>query len=205
MDNLRRSFSPSRARIALGLGFLLASGCIARSVPITLAPSVVQLNSAFGSCAPGTTYWVAEHARRPVAIVWFDQSAAMGPPATAYGTASGQISLHDASSPIDIQVDNTDPSKGSATINGIKYDLANGGIFLVSTKGGQKVTQLKRDMSKIWADDLGLKSLADSDSDIGAFILKARETANASTSPVAQCADSRPLRFGTYTPAALRQ
>jgi hypothetical protein len=63
---------------------------------------------------------------------------------------------------------------GDFQLNGTPYDLANGTLFLVSTKGGQvRVTQLDVDLSKVQPNKEGFEALAKNDPKISQFIAEA--------------------------------
>ena len=60
---------------------------------------------------------------------------------------------------------------GDFQINGISHDLANGTLFLVSTKGGQvQVTQLDVDLSKVQSDKQGFEAFANTQPKVAKFI-----------------------------------
>ena len=63
---------------------------------------------------------------------------------------------------------------GDFQINGIPHDLANGTLFLVSTKDGQvRVTQLDVDLSKIQSDKQGFEAFAKNQPKVAQFIAEA--------------------------------
>jgi hypothetical protein len=63
---------------------------------------------------------------------------------------------------------------GDFRINGIPHDLANGTLFLVSTKGGQvRVAQLDVDLSKVQSDRQGLETFAKTQPKVAQFIAEA--------------------------------
>jgi hypothetical protein len=65
-----------------------------------------------------------------------------------------------------------DNAGGKFTLNGTDYDLAEGRLFLVSTKDGKAVVrQLQRDFSQVRPDSL--QRFADSDPDVARFITEA--------------------------------
>ena len=67
-----------------------------------------------------------------------------------------------------------DGKTGTVTINGAKYDLAKGSVFLVSTKGADSgVVQLQRDLSHLPVGESGLEKLAKDHADIAAFVARA--------------------------------
>ena len=63
---------------------------------------------------------------------------------------------------------------GDFQINGMPHDLANGTLFLVSTKGGQvRVTQLDVDLSKVKPDKQGFEAFAKNQPKVAQFIAEA--------------------------------
>jgi hypothetical protein len=62
------------------------------------------------------------------------------------------------------------------TINNIRYDLAAGRLFLVTTRGGQaQVRQLKRDISGLRSDWVVFEKFAKEDADVARFVAAAEE------------------------------
>jgi hypothetical protein len=65
----------------------------------------------------------------------------------------------------------TDGKTGPVTINGIEHQLANGPLFLVTTRNGKtEVKQLQRDFSKMVADVESMNRLTLQDKDVSQFI-----------------------------------
>ena len=63
---------------------------------------------------------------------------------------------------------------GAFRIDGTPYDLANGTVFLVSTKGGQvRVTQLDADLSKVKPDKQGFEAFAKNQPQVAQFTAEA--------------------------------
>jgi hypothetical protein len=63
---------------------------------------------------------------------------------------------------------------GDFQINGAPYELANGTLFLVSTKGGQvRVTQLDVDLATVIPDKQAFEALAKKDPRVARFIAEA--------------------------------
>ncbi|MBI3411598.1 MAG: hypothetical protein HY040_24990 [Planctomycetes bacterium] len=63
---------------------------------------------------------------------------------------------------------------GDFEIDGTRYDLADGGLFLLSTKDGQvRVTQLDVDLSQVQANTQGFEALAKKEPRIAKFIAEA--------------------------------
>jgi hypothetical protein len=71
---------------------------------------------------------------------------------------------------VEFQFETKDGKTGTVTINESKYDLKNGGLFLVSAHGDQlQVEQLKRDMHDLKFDRESLQAFARNDAEIMAF------------------------------------
>ena len=71
---------------------------------------------------------------------------------------------------IDFRFETKDGKTGPVTINDVTYDLANGGLFLVSGNVDQvQVKQLKRDMRHVKFERESLVAFARNDADIVAF------------------------------------
>jgi hypothetical protein len=63
---------------------------------------------------------------------------------------------------------------GDFEIDGTRYDMANGALFLLSTKDGQlRVTQLDVDLSQVQGGTQGFEALAKKEPRIGKFIAEA--------------------------------
>jgi hypothetical protein len=63
------------------------------------------------------------------------------------------------------------------TINNVRYDLAAGRLFLVTTRGGQaQVRQLKRDLSGLRPNWAAFEKFAKEDADVAQFVTAAEET-----------------------------
>jgi hypothetical protein len=70
-----------------------------------------------------------------------------------------------------------DPDRGQSgilTVNGIDYDPAAGRLFLIRTDGGQvRVTQLRRDLSGLKAEEAEFQRMAKQDADVAPFVAEA--------------------------------
>jgi hypothetical protein len=74
---------------------------------------------------------------------------------------------------VEFHFETKDGKTGPVTINEAKYDLANGGLFLVSANGDQvQVKQLKRDMRNLKFERESLEAFARNDADIVAFFAR---------------------------------
>ena len=63
-----------------------------------------------------------------------------------------------------------DGRSGSITINGERFDLAKGNVFLVSTEGFGKVSQVSRDFSALELKHESFADLAKNDEEIRKFV-----------------------------------
>ena len=92
------------------------------------------------------------------------------------GKISGQQRSTDGRQ-VDWQCDTSDGKTGTVTLNGQVYDLAQGSLFLVSTKGTEaRMLQLKRDTMKLKVGNdpkVTLESLIKGDEEIGPFFANA--------------------------------
>ena len=74
---------------------------------------------------------------------------------------------------VEWQCETPDGKTGTITISGQSYDLAQGSLFLVATKGGgSRVLQLKRDTLKLTGQER-LEHLLKDDTDVGQFFVEA--------------------------------
>ena len=109
-------------------------------------------------------------------VIWtdFDGSGALGTESGSFydGNAISQDGRHK----IEWKGETSDGRSGPITINAVTYDLANGSLFLVSTRGEQpQVLQLKRDTMKLKPGEESKRSLEDlarNDPDIAPFFAK---------------------------------
>jgi hypothetical protein len=75
------------------------------------------------------------------------------------------------------EAETTNGADVSLTLNGARYDLAAGRLFLLTTRAGQaQVRQLKRDLSRLRPDTGDFKKLAMEDKDIARFIAAAEKS-----------------------------
>ena len=65
------------------------------------------------------------------------------------------------------------PGRGEVFLNGVRYDLADGSLFLVSVKTGT-VQQLQRDLTGVSPDLASLEALGRDDPDVRAFVATAK-------------------------------
>jgi hypothetical protein len=96
-------------------------------------------------------------------------------------------------------VQTRDGRTGEARIGAVRYDLASGNLFLVTTQAGAtEVRQLSRDLSTVPLDHDGILAYARSDPDLAAFLSKIPPAA---TPPVATLptATPTPLPIATLT------
>jgi hypothetical protein len=105
-------------------------------------------------------------------VVWsdFDRGSAGSSSGNMEGVkGQGRLMSRDTRR-VEFHFETKDGKTGPVTIDGAKYDLANGGLFLVSVKGGQvQVKQLKRDMRNLKFERESLEAFARNDPEIVAF------------------------------------
>ena len=109
-------------------------------------------------------------------LIWTDLTGQTG--SSADGGLFGATCNGYASSPDGRRVDwrwkAPKEKGGDFRINGTRYDLAGGTLFLVSTKGGQvRVTQLDADLSKVRTDGEGIETFAKNQPEVARFIAEA--------------------------------
>jgi hypothetical protein len=87
-------------------------------------------------------------------------------------SVEGNFESSELKKPIDFQCQKHGPESGLATVDRVEYDLANGSLFLISTKGERPIVkQLHCDVSWLEFDDYvtELKTLAKNHPEISAF------------------------------------
>jgi hypothetical protein len=94
------------------------------------------------------------------------------------------------------EVRTRDGRTGEVEIGGLRYDLATGGLFLVTSHGGtMTVRQLPRDLSHVPLDQDGILAFAGTDPDLAAFLDEIPPAASPTATP------TEPMT-ATTTPAA---
>jgi hypothetical protein len=104
------------------------------------------------------------------------------------------------------EVQTVDGTMGEVQIGGVRYDLAAGTLFVVTTQGGTTaVRQLSRDLSAVLLDHDGILAFARSDPDLAAFlneILPATPPSVTPTSPPNATLTATPTPTATPTSSA---
>ena len=71
---------------------------------------------------------------------------------------------------VEWQCETADGKTGKMIINGSSYELSNGSLFLVSTRGGKvEVRQVQRDLLKVKPDQESVEKLVKDEADVGSF------------------------------------
>jgi hypothetical protein len=108
-------------------------------------------------------------------VVWsdFDGGGGGSSSANVHGVrGQGRLRLRD-NRHVDFRFETKDGKTGPVTINEKQYDLASGGLFLVSGNGDQvQVKQLKRDLRNVKFERESLVAFARDDADIVAFFAR---------------------------------
>jgi hypothetical protein len=156
-------------RLAL-LVTLLATASLVCGGPST-PPSA---NKALGTCEQGGYLFLRWREGLEV-MIWHDLSGEAT--ARSTGFVSGRFYIeHGSARAADRQnltweVQTTDGTLGQAQIGGARYDLADGTLFLVTTRGGAtEVQQLSRDLQSVPLDHDGILAFARKDPDLAAFL-----------------------------------
>jgi hypothetical protein len=108
-------------------------------------------------------------------VVWSDFDVGGGG-SSSVGThgakGQGRLSSRDKHQ-VDFHFETRDGKTGPVLINRARYDLADGGLFLVSAEGDQiRVKQLQRDMRGLKFERESLGAFARGDADIVAFFAR---------------------------------
>jgi hypothetical protein len=174
--------TPARKRVLLALAILsgLALFAVGFFVFWQLAaqPRLTINGSGGGGSIGGTsTQFVRSEEEGVSLLLWFDSQVGSSRSGTSTGwftsSADGHVVTADGKL-VAWQWDAARPRGGHFQINGTPYELANGTLILVSTKGGQvRVTQVNVDMSRLTPDDRGLTALAQSQPKVAQFLAEA--------------------------------
>jgi hypothetical protein len=100
------------------------------------------------------------------------------------------------------EVQTRDGRAGEAQIGGVRYDLAAGTLFLVTTQGGTtEVRQLSRDLSAVPLDHDGILAFAWTDPDLAAFLNQIPPATSPTATPTATLT-ATPTPTATSAPTA---
>jgi hypothetical protein len=157
---------------APALTAMLLAGCGRGTSPAQTGPAEVSLNS----CTLGkTTAAYGAWRGRLAIVVWTDTAgSAAGGSRTSSKGAAYHGRLAGGGRAVAWQCDTADGKAGPVSIDGAAYDLANGPLFLVTTRGGKtEVRQLQRDWSAVPATAEAIDGLAKEDPDVAAFLAAA--------------------------------
>ena len=159
-----------RLGLLAALVLLVLPGCQGRSTP----PGA---NVIYGSVRDGhyTFLWWQEGVRL---MIWDDVDgnhgySGSGSTDDPVYRGAGAVEAVDGSG-YTYELETTDGETASFTLAGDSYDLANGALFLVTSKEGAiRVVQLQRDFSALETTNAAVEALAGSDEDIAAFVAAA--------------------------------
>ena len=150
---------------------VLCCGCKPSATP--LGP-----NSTFGKVGQ-TSYLLLRWRDGTSVMMWFDAQQLTGGGSGSSGEATyrqtGSVTNSDGRR-VEWRVETTNATLITIEIDGTQYDLAQGTLFLVKTRGGEtQVQQLKRDLTTMKATREGCVALAETDTDVKDFVREADE------------------------------
>lgn len=112
----------------------------------------------------------------PEMVIWSAFARGVGSSSTTVKTiesGAGHMQVNDTQN-VEFQYELTGRVAGWVRINGVRYDLADGGLFLLASGGEAiQVKQLKKDLSNVRFDRDTLASFARTDAEISEFFTKA--------------------------------
>lgn len=158
--------------------------------PVLLALLLVLLTTALAACGSSSTPPGASKALGSVAqlgyvfvrwqegleaMIWHDlggEGTVSSEGSAADGLYIERGSAHSFDGPsLTWQIQTADGATGEMEIGGVRYDLANGTLFVVNTREGiPAVRQLARDLSAVPLEDEGVLAFALNDPDLAAFL-----------------------------------
>jgi hypothetical protein len=159
-------------RTVLGIGCLALVGVILLAVLIGLQRGIGGGTNSVGET---TVQYVSMRADRCInLLIWTDAVGSAGTSAQSAVFGSGSVEGFFTSADGKRMGWNWNAPRekgGDFRLNGTTYDLANGIVFLVSTRGGQvRVTQLDLDLSKVEAHKRGFEAFANSQPRVAEFV-----------------------------------
>lgn len=140
-------------------------------------PSATPLgaNSTFGQVGQ-TSYLLLRWREGTAVMMWFDaQQLAGGGSGTSGKTTyrqSGSVTNSDGRR-VEWNVETTEGTSITLEIDGTRYDLAQGTLFLVKTRRQTQVQQLVRDLTTMEATRESCLALAETDPDVKDFVREA--------------------------------
>jgi hypothetical protein len=145
---------------------LTCAGCTPANAPsLTTASATVNGRQAEYVVANG----------KLLLVVWFVTSPEGGGTAVGVSANAAKTEIKGNYEPtggtrIDWTCTTSDLATGTVTINGADYQLADGGLFLITPGDPPKVVQLKRDLGKVEGSQQGLETLAREDPEVSTFV-----------------------------------
>ena len=159
-----------RAALLVAVGLVPLAGCWLGSNRHPL-PATGAGCGAVGASSVGYGRW----ADGVAVAVWADSDFGYG----AGGTTSAGRVRYDGfvtaqtGERVDWTAQVAGPGRGEVVINGVRYDLADGSLFLVAVAGGT-VRQLGRDLSRLAPEMVSFEALARDDAELRAFVATAK-------------------------------
>jgi hypothetical protein len=154
------------ARWVWVIACLASAGCIPANAPsLTTASATVNGRQAEYVVANG----------KLLLVMWFVTSpdghgSGVSVSATAAKTVVKGTFEPTGGQRIDWTCTTSDLKTGTVTINGTNYQLADGGLFLITPGDPTEVVQLRRDLSAVEGSQQGLEKLARDDPEVAAFV-----------------------------------
>jgi hypothetical protein len=159
--------------ITLALVLSTATGCQKTPPPApTPTPDSLRTGTVIGK---GTTFLYAASGEGVAVVILCDRGigGGLGQDRDS-GGLRGHLYVAPDGSRLEVVCRTVDGKAGAVTIDGSTYDLSQGAVFLVRTRGERRVTQLRRDTSAWRPDDpRGFLTSAEGDPEIGAFVTSA--------------------------------
>lgn len=132
-------------------------------------------NSTFGGVEQ-TSYLLLRWREGTSVMMWFDAKQLTGGGSGSSGETthrqSGSVTNSDGRR-VEWNVETTDNTSITLEIDGTRYDLAQGTLFLVKTRSQTQVQQLVRDLTTMEATREGCLALAETDPDVKDFVREA--------------------------------
>ena len=155
------------------LGFLVAFSLLILGVGCS--PGTEPGGPTFFGVFKKTSVYAGGWGTGTAVVIWTDieqggSSGHSGSPGRRMEYSGGMGETHDGRK-VAWKCVTTDGKTGPVTINGVEHQLANGPLFLVTTRNGKtEVKQLQRDFSKMVAGVDSMNRLTLQDKDVSQFI-----------------------------------